>query len=91
GFHELTQRHGDYALAGVAVSRSDAKYRIAFFGVADRALRVPALEDAMGDDVEAALSHLDEIEFSDDVKSSAATRQRLAGVALTRALEGMTS
>jgi hypothetical protein len=45
----------------------------------------------MGDDVEAALSHLDEIEFSDDVKSSAATRQRLAGVALTRALEGMTS
>jgi carbon-monoxide dehydrogenase medium subunit len=91
GFCELTQRHGDYALAGVAVSRTDAKYRIAFFGVADRAVRVAALEDTVGDDLEKALAHLDEIEFTDDGKANAATRQRLAGVALTRALEEMTS
>jgi CO/xanthine dehydrogenase FAD-binding subunit len=73
------------------VSRTDAKYRIAFFGVADRAVRVAALEDTVGDDLEKALAHLDEIEFTDDGKANAATRQRLAGVALTRALEEMTS
>lgn len=93
GFHELTQRHGDYALAGVALACSDSTYRIAFFGVADRAVRVPALEDALGNNTEMkiALTHLGDIEFTDDLKASAATRQRLAGVALTRALEGMTS
>ena len=90
GFHELTQRHGDYALAGVAVARSDNAYRCAFFGVADRALRVPALEAALGDGGD-ALPHLSAISFSGDTKASAATRQRLAGVALTRALEGMPS
>lgn len=93
GFHELTQRHGDYALAGVALTCSDNTYRIAFFGVADRAVRVPALEEALGNNTEmkVALTHLGDIEFTDDPKASAATRQRLAGVALTRALEGMTS
>ena len=92
GFHELTQRPGDYALAGVAVARGSSGYRIAFFGVADRALRVPALEQALdqGTAISAALHHLSAIDFSGDVKASAATRQRLAGVALTRALQGMT-
>jgi carbon-monoxide dehydrogenase medium subunit len=92
GFHELTQRHGDYALAGVVVSRGAAGHRIAFFGVAGRPLRVPALEQALdgGTDVASALHHLSAIEFSGDVKASAATRQRLAGVALTRALQVMT-
>jgi carbon-monoxide dehydrogenase medium subunit len=91
GFHELTQRHGDYALAGVAIARTKGAYRCAFFGVADRALRVPALEAALeaGQDIAAAIGHLSEIEFSDDSKASAATRRRLAGVALTRAIEGM--
>ena len=92
GFHELTQRHGDYALAGVVVARGVTGHRIAFFGVAGRPLRVPALEQALdsGADVASALHHLSAIEFSGDVKASAATRQRLAGVALTRALQGMT-
>lgn len=91
GFHELAQRHGDYALAGVALVRTESTYRIAFFGVADRALRVPALEDALSHNtaLQTALTHLGEIDFTDDLKAGAATRQRLAGVALTRALEGM--
>lgn len=91
GFHELTQRHGDYALVGVAVAKIDETFRCAFFGVADRALRVPSLDAALSTDanVAGALQHLSEIEFSDDTKATAATRQRLAGVALTRAIEGM--
>ena len=91
GFHELTQRHGDYALAGAVVARSGGTHRVAFFGVCDRAIRVPALEDAMnsGSDLPSVLTHLSDIEFADDLKASAKTRQRLAGVALTRAIEGM--
>lgn len=92
GFHELTQRHGDYALAGVAIAQTGAAYRAAFFGVADRAVRVHALEQALTEGgPKAALDHLSQIEFSDDHKANATTRQRLAGVALTRALDGMTS
>lgn len=91
GFHELTQRHGDYALAGAVVARTADIYRIGFFGVSGRALRVPDLEDALNgaDDLQSALKHLNGIDFTDDLKASAATRQRLAGVALTRAMEGM--
>jgi carbon-monoxide dehydrogenase medium subunit len=94
-FHELAQRHGDYALAGVAVAQSGAHVRIAFFGVADRAMRLRTLESALsnapdGAAVQAALPLLDGIEFNGDTKASAATRQRLAGVALTRAFAEMT-
>lgn len=93
GFHELTQRHGDYALAGVAMTQSGNTCRIAFFGVSDRAVRVSELEDAMmrNDKLQTVLSHLNRIDFTDDLKANAATRQRLAGVAFTRAIEGMTS
>ena len=41
GFHEITRRHGDYAMAGcvVAASRGLGEVRVALFGVSDRALR----------------------------------------------------
>jgi len=92
GFHELTQRHGDYALAGVAVVQTSNTYRAAFFGVADRATRVPDLEQALEqqDDMASVLEHLGNIDFTDDLKANHTTRQRLAGVALKRALKGMT-
>lgn len=92
GFHELTQRHGDYALAGAVVARTAQGHRVAFFGVADRPLRLPALEQALNanTDAHAALHHLSGIAFTGDVKANAATRKRLAAVALTRALQGMT-
>jgi carbon-monoxide dehydrogenase medium subunit len=93
GFHELTQRHGDYALAGVAVARDGADHRVAFFGVADRAVRIAALEQSLtqGESLQTALTHLSEIDFNGDARASGATRLRLAGVALKRALEGMPS
>ena len=95
GFHELTQRHGDYALAGVSIAHGGGDTRIAFFGVTDRAVRVPALEQALTQlpdqkAVQAALPLLDEIEFATDQRTNATTRRRLAEVALTRALEEMT-
>ncbi|MFZ3581793.1 FAD binding domain-containing protein [Loktanella sp. DJP18] len=91
GFHELTQRHGDYALAGVAIARKGPDHRIAFFGVADRPLRITALEKAIsaGTPVQDALTHLADVDWTGDLKASSATRQRLAGVALGRAIGGM--
>jgi len=92
GFYELTQRHGDYALAGVAIAVSDNFYRVALFGVADRAMRVPMVEAelARGGNMKAVLDNLKDIEFSSDLKANGTTRQRLAKVALTRAIERMT-
>jgi aerobic carbon-monoxide dehydrogenase medium subunit len=94
GFHELTQRHGDYAMAGVAIaakSRAPLTFaRVAFFGVSNRAIRVHELEAALegfskGDAL--PLSHLDKIEFEADLKASVEMKKHLCGVALTRALK----
>lgn len=99
GFYELVQRHGDYAMAGVAIAASGAEplnnLRIGFFGVTDRAVRLPDLEAALsgttGEITEDALKHLDAIEFLGDTKISEETRAHYAGVALKRALREMTS
>ncbi|RZW11845.1 MAG: xanthine dehydrogenase family protein subunit M [Rhodobacteraceae bacterium] len=93
GFHEITRRHGDYAMAGCAIVASGdlSDVRIALFGVSDRALRATAAEAALagskGDDaaVQAAVEALGDIEFSEDMHAGAATKQHLAGVALKRA------
>ncbi len=102
GFYELARRHGDYAMAGVTASAtagSDGTYsnwRIAYFSVAERALRATgaeaALEGANPTNAEAlskAKSALSEIDFSSDLNASAETKRHLAGVVLSRALEGM--
>lgn len=91
GFYELAQRHGDYAIAGAALAVTGKSHRIAFFGVADRAMRVAALEAALdaGETLANALPHLAEIDFTEDSKASAATRHRLTKVVLRRAMEGM--
>lgn len=91
GFYELVQRHGDYALAGVAVARTENAHRIAFFGVADRALRVPSVESELdsGGDLKSAMDHLSAITFTNDQKANAVTRRRFAEVALMRAMEGI--
>lgn len=93
GFHEITQRHGDYALAGVAMSVVSNVWRVCFFGVCDHPIRLPDLESALAQSHQDdhLLAHLDQIEFNGDLKASAATRKRLAGVALKRALGGMTA
>ena len=86
-------------MAGVAIKATSltplSGLRIAFFGVSDRALRVPALEAALdgtsGDEaaIAAALPALEAIEFEGDLKVSAKTREHYAGVALKRALAEM--
>ncbi len=101
GFYELARRHGDYAMAGVAVSATGASngpctdYRIAFFSIADRALRASAAEAALEgkaprDGAQAAIAALGELPFAGDLNAGSATKRHLSGVVMKRALEGMT-
>ncbi len=90
GFYELARRHGDYAMVGVAVADCE-RMRVAFFSVADRAVRAAAAEEILARKfgaIEEAVETLGEIEFNADQNASAATKRHLAGVALRRALEG---
>lgn len=90
GFHEIARRHGDYAMAGVALTVNQA-VRIAFFGVSDKAVRAPQAEAILADDptgIEEAINALDDIEFHGDLNGDGALKQRWAGVVLRRAWEG---
>ncbi len=102
GFYELARRHGDYAMAGVTASATAAPdgtftdWRIAYFSVAERALRATGAETALNganptdpDALTAVKEALSEIEFSSDLNASTDTKRHLAGVVLARALEGM--
>lgn len=97
GFHELARRHGDYAMAGAAVSgRGGARWqgvRVALFAVSDRPVRVPGAEavlegSAPGDAAaaEAAAAALEGIDFAGDQNAGPALKRHLAGVVLRRAL-----
>ena len=93
GFYELARRHGDYAMAGVAIAHRTA-FRIAFFSVSDRAVRAHKTEAILTQDptaIDAAIAALDEIEFNADLNGSEAAKRHYAGVVLRRALEGMQS
>ena len=65
GFYEVSRRHGDYAMAGVAIA-TDASGetqtpRVALFGVADKPLRALACEQALitdPDDLDRAIAAL---------------------------------
>ena len=93
GFYEIVRRHGDYAMAGCAIVASGdlAEIRVAFFGVSDRALRVPGVEAALtGSDggeavLDAAVAALDGVDFEADQNADKSTKRHLAGVALRRA------
>ena len=98
GFHELARRHGDYAMAGVMIAAPTAgPVRAAFFGIADKAFRLPELEQALqehlasGDvaDLDRAVSCLAEVEMVSDTHASEAMRRHLAGIVLRRAVEGL--
>lgn len=97
-FYELARRHGDYAMAGVAVAVNGAPdaalsdTRVAFFSIADRALRAGAAEAALNgghlpDAAEAAVAALVDLPFAGDLNAAVATKQHLAGVVLKRALD----
>lgn len=98
-FVELSRRHGDYALAGVAVTttldddRHVTAARAAFIGVSDTPAVVdlaPALAGQPADalDHDAARELADPVlEPDDDIHATAAYRRHLAGVLLGRALD----
>jgi aerobic carbon-monoxide dehydrogenase medium subunit len=89
GFAELTRRHGDYAIVGLAASaRGDGKgladVRLAYFGVGTTPMRVKNAEAALvAGNVDAAVVALD-LDPQDDLQASAAVKKHLAGVLLRR-------
>lgn len=91
GFYELARRHGDYAMVGVALAtRADNTCRIAFFSIADRAIRATAAEAALATgNLTAAIAALDDLPFDGDLNAAPATKRHLAGIALKRAMEGL--
>jgi aerobic carbon-monoxide dehydrogenase medium subunit len=96
GFAELTRRHGDYALVGLAASARKDGYvlrniRLAFFGVGATALRARAAEAALegraldNERIEAAAAALrDDLDPPSDVHASNGARKHLARVLLKR-------
>lgn len=98
GFEEFARRHGDYALAAVAVTvqRRDGRAaapRIAVMGLGDRPLRLPEAEavldgSAMGEAaIDATVDAVSAaIAPNTDLHASAEYRRHLAGVLAGRAL-----
>ena len=91
GFAEFTRRHGDYAMVGLAASaKANGKgltdVRLAFFGIGATPVRAKKAEAALAggklDDAVKALAS--DLNPSDDVQSTAATKRHLAGVLLRR-------
>lgn len=100
GFQELDRRHGDYAMAGLAATVASVApiedLRLAFFGIADRAVRAIESEDVLNgrqpDDEEAlkrAADAISALTFDGDLHASAATKRHLAGVLLKRVLRAL--
>ena len=96
-FQELAPRHGDYAMAGVAVAARVAgtieAIRIVLFAVADRPLRATAAEAALtgrslgdADALAAARETLTGLPFAGDLHATAETKRHWAGVLLARAV-----
>ncbi|NJO38147.1 MAG: xanthine dehydrogenase family protein subunit M [Rhizobiales bacterium] len=99
-FDELARRHGDYAMVGLAATAAAAapfgNLRLAFFGIANRALRATDAEDALNgcmpnDDqaMAAAKAAIAGLTFHGDLHAAAATKRHLAGVLLTRVLRAL--
>jgi carbon-monoxide dehydrogenase medium subunit len=91
GFAELSRRHGDYALAGLAATarangRSLSDVRLAFFGVGLVPLRTRHAEAALaGGDVEKAVAALaSDLDPPDDIQATGRVKKYLAGVLLRR-------
>ena len=98
GFHEFARRHGDFGLAGAAVTVSGSagrasEVRIALLGVGETPVRAHAAEDLLtGSGFEpdeiaaAAVAVRDGLDPTDDLHASADYRRHLAGVLAERAL-----
>ena len=100
GFYELARRHGDYAMAGVALSTKSVEpysdLRIVFFSVSDHAVRAIDAENELNgksyDDITAlnrSLDALSLLNYYEDLNATSATKTHLARVVMKRALERM--
>lgn len=97
-FHELSRRHGDFAIVGLAATATRSNgtlenVRLAFFGCEDRAKLVPGATAAvMGRAVDAATvgeavaALADDLDPVANLLGTAATKRHLAGVLTRRAL-----
>jgi carbon-monoxide dehydrogenase medium subunit len=89
GFEELTRRHGDYAIVGLAAAATGAKLsdvRLVYFSVGDAPVRARKAEAAMAngsiDDAVIALSS--DLSPHADLEASSEVKLHLAGVLLRR-------
>jgi carbon-monoxide dehydrogenase medium subunit len=97
GFCELARRHGDYAMAGVAITAQSADpltgLRIVFFAISDRPTRVPLTEDILAGqtkgtiNVEKVVADFDKLDFHGDLNADAGTKKHLAKVIFQRAFK----
>ncbi len=97
GFAELSRRHGDYALAGLAASaRADGAalkdVRLAYFGVDLTPVRAKGAEAALaeGNIDEAVKALASDLDPPDDIQETGAVKKHLAGVLLRRVAAQMT-
>ena len=97
GFAELSRRHGDYAMAGLAANaraegNSLKDIRLAFFGVALIPVRAKNAEAALAagsvDDAVRALAF--DLDPPDDIQASGKVKLHLAGVLLRRVAAQLT-
>lgn len=97
GFAELSRRHGDYAIAGLAASaRAEGTgfkdVRLAYFGVGLTPLRAKGAETALAEgDLDAAVAALaTDLDPPDDIQETGAVKRHLAGALLRRVVAQMT-
>lgn len=91
GFAELSRRHGDYAVAGLAASATADSgklkdVRLAFFGVDLTPIRTKGAEAALAaGDIDKAVAALSsDLDPPDDVQETGPVKKHLAGVLLRR-------
>lgn len=92
GFDELARRHGDYAMAGLAVVLGADTARVVYFGLSDRPVRAQAAEAAIlrGEDPETCAALADDgLEIMEDISAGEATKRHYARVLLRRVLGRM--
>jgi len=100
GFYESVRRHGDYAMAGVAISAQSiepyTQLRIVFFGIgthpqravnAERILNGKSCADVVA--LKQAQDALSGLEYYGDMNASSVTKSRLVHVVLQRALQNL--
>lgn len=88
-FCELARRHGDYAMAGLAMMRGPDMARVVFFGLSDRPVRSPAAEAAILAGGDAPAVAAEGLDIYGDLNADEETKRHYAGVLLRRALASL--